>query len=97
MTHYELFVQLAPVVATSAMAVFGYLLNSYFSRIHKEIEELKSAIAKSEGRFEALQIELRNNTIEMVKLRSEVAALWRFIDNTYKRASDAGRSSVNSR
>lgn len=85
---YELFVQLAPVVATSALAVFGFLLNSYFARIRESNEEVKSAIAKSEGKSEALQMELRANTIELVKLRSEVSALWRFVDNTYKRASD---------
>lgn len=86
----QLFLQMAPVAATAALAVLGYLVNFYFGKIHKDIEELKMSLSKSDGRFEPLQNDLRENTIELIKLRSEVSAMWRFIDGANRRSSDNG-------
>ena len=93
----ELFVQLIPVFLTAALAAFGYLLNFYFSKIHKDIEELKISLGRNEGRFEPLQAIMRENTIELIKLRTEVSAVWRFIDGANQRSTDGDDNGFSTR
>ena len=81
---------LLSAVVTCVGALFSYLVKSYFSKIQESMDETKKEIAKLEGKFDMLQGEIRNNIIESTKLRGEVGALWRFVDNSFQRPSDGG-------
>lgn len=69
-------------------AVFSYLLKSYFDKIQESIEAQTKEIAKLEGKMDLLAREIKEGTIESATLRTEIKALWRFVDNANQRASD---------
>jgi hypothetical protein len=81
---------LLSAVVTCVGALFTYLVKSYFDKIQKSIDDLAKEVSKMEGKSDMLQGEIRNNIIESTKLRGEVGALWRFVDNSFKRPSDGG-------
>ena len=87
---YDLFIQLAPVIATAVFGIFGYLSHSYFERIKADIAEIKIERAKVDGKLELLREDIRENTRALDAMIAETKALWRFIDNSHKRASDTG-------
>lgn len=80
--------QLVPALVTGSVALFAYLVKSYFQKIHDSNIEVKKEIAKLEGKLDLLSKDIRENTIESVAMRSEVKALWRFVDNANQRATD---------
>lgn len=55
--------------------------------IQAKLNTIADNLAYHSGKAEMLYNEVRDNTIEMVKLRSEVNAVWRFIDHK-ARATD---------
>ena len=57
-----------------------FFIKGYLKKINKEIENLGTAITKVDAKFDVLSSEIRSNTVEMVKLKSEVNAIWRFVD-----------------
>jgi uncharacterized protein Yka (UPF0111/DUF47 family) len=77
-------------VVTASLALFSYLVKSYFKKIHDTMACLRQEIGKLEGSVDTLSKDIRQNTVEGAVLRSEVKALWRFIDNANQRASDGG-------
>lgn len=83
--------QIIPALVAGSIALFTYLVKSYFQKIHDSNIEVKQEISKLEGKLELLSKDIKDNTIESVTLRGEVKALWRFVDNhqrpTDKRAS----------
>jgi hypothetical protein len=84
----DLMSQLVPALVTGSVALFAYLVKSYFQKIHDSNVEVKQEIAKLEGKLDLLMKDIRDNTIESVTMRSEVKALWRFVDNSNKRPTD---------
>lgn len=70
-----------PIAIAAFIAGIGFLLKSFFSKIEADINKL-------DGRLAQLSSEIRENTIEYAKVRSEITAMWRFIDNSNKRATD---------
>jgi hypothetical protein len=87
----DLAVSLITLFVTCWLALFSYLVKSYFKKFDTTFENLKKDIFKLEGSLESLSRDIRNNTIESAGLRSEVNALWRFLDNSYKRTTDGAR------
>lgn len=81
---------LLSAVVACVGALFSYLVKSYFGKIQQSIEGLQKELSKLEGKFDMIQGEIRNNIVESAKLRSEVGALWRFVDNSFQRSSDGG-------
>ena len=79
---------LVSAVVTTSVAVFSYLVKSYFKKIHDELAGLRLCIGKLDGRLDALSGEIRANTVEGATTRAELKAVWRFIDGAHKRASD---------
>ena len=82
--------QLIPVVSAGVLALISYLVKSYFANLARQIDELKNSLQKRDGRIEQLAHEIRKNTEEQIKLRTEMHAIWRYIDNAPKRATDLG-------
>ncbi len=80
--------QVLPLLVTGSVAIFTYLVKSYFQKINDSNIEVKQEIAKLEGKFELLSKDIKENTIEGAALRAEVKALWRFVDNSHQRATD---------
>lgn len=80
--------QLIPALATALAGVFAFLVRHYFASFRKDISGVQKDFAKIEGHLTALQHEIRSNTIELAKTTSELRAIWRFVDNAPKRASD---------
>jgi chromosome segregation ATPase len=80
---------LLPVVASAIIAVVGYLARAYLEQQKKSIQELKDELKRAEGRFDALIHEIRANTVELIKVRTELQAVWRFID--HQKESTHGR------
>lgn len=76
-----------PILVTSFVALFSYLVKSYFKKISETLDCMRQSISKLEGNLEILNKDIRENTIESATLRSEVKAVWRFVD-AQKRASD---------
>ena len=81
-----------PVLVSSFVALFSYLVKSYFKKIHETLDCLRQSLSKLEGNLDILNKEIRQNTVEGAGLRSEVRAIWRFVDNAHKRASDGGEA-----
>jgi ABC-type antimicrobial peptide transport system permease subunit len=79
---------LVSAVVTTSVAVFSYLVKSYFKKIHDELAGLRLCIGKLDGRLDALSSEIRANTVEGAQVRTEIKAVWRFIDGAHKRATD---------
>lgn len=76
-------------VAPAVSGVLLFLVKSFVGRIGEDLAELKATIQKFDGRFEAIQKDVRDNTIESAVTRQETSALWRAIDGSFNRASDA--------
>jgi ABC-type antimicrobial peptide transport system permease subunit len=79
---------LVSAVVTTFVAVFSYLVKSYFKKIHDEIAGLRLCLGRLDGRLDALSSEIRANTVEGAQVRTEIKAVWRFIDGAHKRATD---------
>ena len=80
--------QIIPAMATGLVALFTYLVRSYFQKIHDSNLEVRQEIGKLEGKLDLLMKEIKDNTIESVVMRSEIKALWRFVDNSNNRPTD---------
>lgn len=61
------------VLLTSTVSTIGFLIRSLLNNIYKELLELK-------GSFEPIRKDLKENTVEMIQLKSELKAIWRYID-----------------
>lgn len=72
---------------TLVIGAFAFLAKGLVSRIEKDLAKLGKEVAKLDGKLDALQRDIRENTVQSAKLGSEVSAVWRFIDAP-KRASD---------
>jgi hypothetical protein len=86
----ELVIELAPILASAFLALVGYLAKSYLEDQKRMLLELKYELKRSEGRFDAVLHEIRANTTELIKVRSELQAVWRFID--HEKEGRRGRS-----
>lgn len=81
---------LIPVFATALFGAIGFLIRSYLHGLDRRIEQLQAMTHNRNGQFDTLLRELRQNNQELVKVRYELQAVWRFIDNAPKRATDIG-------
>jgi hypothetical protein len=88
MTISEILLQTVQPLLAAGLAAIWYLVRHYFKKIHDDIHEVKISLARHDGRSESLQKEIRENTTAMVALRSEVNAMWHFVDNSKRRATD---------
>lgn len=69
-------------------AAFAFLAKSLVNRLERDLASVAKEVARLDGKLEALSRDIRENTVQSAKLGSEVSAVWRFIDNAPKRASD---------
>lgn len=69
----ELFIAISAVLLSCLMSVLGFLIRSLLNNIQKDISNLA-------GSYEPLRKDLKENTEELVKLRTEIKAVWRYID-----------------
>lgn len=86
---------IAGSIAALATGAIAFFAKAYFTRLHSDIREIKNTLhergaagSKLEGSVEILRREVRDNTEAMVGVRSEVNAIWRFLDGAHKRTSD---------
>lgn len=79
--------QVLTIIAGSVLSILGFLIRSVLKSIDKDIKTLASEVHHLRGSFEPIQRDLKDCTIEMVKVRSELNAVWRYID-AKPRASD---------
>jgi outer membrane murein-binding lipoprotein Lpp len=75
---------LASAVVLGAVSVFTFLVRFYFNRLHADVSALAESVRKLEGRFDAVQNDVRANTTDVAVVRAvtekEFAAVWRAVD-----------------
>lgn len=87
-------------VVALLFAGFSFLVGFFFRSIRKDIKIVGKGVvelhkdqdkleAKFEGRFDAIQKDIRENTKEVSNLIGQVSALWRMVDGAHARASDS--------
>lgn len=74
--------------ATTILGALTFLIRHYFASIRKEIADGQKDVAKIAGHIEALASDIRANTIQLSVTSTEVKALWKYVDNVPRRASD---------
>ena len=84
--------EIVSIAVTVVVALFTYLVRSYFATIKTDLKELSGTISRLDGKLESLRETIKDNTIELAKNQSELKAIWRYIDAP-KRNSDAHHSS----
>ena len=85
----ELTPHITGVVVVTIVGTFTFLVRSFFSRIHDDLRELKGSLDKMQGRFEAVSVDVRANTVEMAVVRSELRAVWRIVDRSNQHTADS--------
>lgn len=80
--------QVLGAAGVAVMGLFTFLVKSYFARGDERHGELKSAFDKLDGKLEALQKDVRDNTLAMAVKSQELRAIWRYVDAAPRRASD---------
>lgn len=80
---------LPQLIAPAITGALAFLVKSFLGQIAKDLAGLKADIHKLDGRFETIQKDVRDNTIEGAVMRQEVKAIWRAVDHSHRRASDA--------
>lgn len=71
----QLLMVIIGLVGTSLFGLFTFLVKSYFSKINE-------SIAKLEGGLDPLRTDLKENTIELIKIQSDLKLVWKYIENS---------------
>lgn len=79
---------LLPILATAITGAFGFLIKSYLNMLNDRLSRISAMSARRDGQLDSLLHDLRKNNEEMHKLRYEMQAVWRYIDNSSRRATD---------
>ncbi len=80
---------LLQLIAPAVTGCLAFLVKSYISQIKEALTGLKSSVDKVDGRIEAIQNQVHKVTVDSAVARKELQALWRAVDGSFKRASDA--------
>ena len=72
----------------AALGLFTYLVKSFFARIHADLKDLRGAVDKLAGKFDAIQGDGRSTTTALAVTQQELKAVWKFLDAAHRRASD---------
>jgi hypothetical protein len=82
-------------LVTLALGVVSFLARSYFKRIEDDTKEMKRTLrdesragAKLEAAIEMLAREVKAHAEATAQLRTEVNAMWRFLEGSNKRLTD---------
>ncbi len=73
----------------TSIGLLTFLVRSYFSRIQKDIADVRSSVDRFEGRFSSIADEMHRATVEMAVTRQEMKAVWKVLDGANRRSSDA--------
>jgi septal ring factor EnvC (AmiA/AmiB activator) len=77
-------------LAIAVLSSVAYFIRHYFDSLKKDIASVERGIASIHGQITSLQNDIRANTTAMAVTTTEMKAIWRYIDNAPKRASDNG-------
>lgn len=76
----DLAIALVQAAAPVALGCIGFFVRSYFKHLERELKALAITMGKFEGHLTAIQTDLRSNSIEVVKVTTQLSALWRWVD-----------------
>lgn len=79
---------LVPVFATAFIGVVTFMIRGYAAGVHKAIADVRLELGRTQGELKALHEDIRENTIAVTRATTELKAVWRYIDNAPRRASD---------
>ena len=77
-------------VGAIGLTAFAFFARSYFAALAKDL-------ARLEGSLETLRADIRQNTVELAGMTSELRAIWRFVDGAHERATDVNGGSGHGR
>lgn len=75
-------------IVTLGFTGLSFLIAFFFRQMRRDALRGARAVAELKGYLTSLQAEIRSNTIELTKAATEIRAIWRYIDNAPRRASD---------